>query len=129
MALISFSRVTAPIASITFANNPSVKKYGGVEDYYQITEQADGADIYTYDYGLDSNQILNLSWNAISYDNFILIIHFYETMKKSRYSFAFTDFDSNTATARFISAINWTYIKSDLLMVSFDILIDEDRAY
>lgn len=127
MALISFSRATAPVASITFANNPSVKRYGGIEDYYQIVTKT--GDVYTYDYGLNSTQVINLSWNAISYDNFIQILNFYETVKKSMYSFTFTDFNSDTSSARFISALNFVYIKSDLLSCSFDILIDEDRDY
>ena len=129
MALISFSRATDPIASITFATNPSVRKFSGTEDYYQITQKAGGNDLFTYDYGLNSTQIIKFSWDAITYNNFILILNFYETMRKTRYSFTFADFDTNTATARFFSPISWTYIKSTLLAVSFDILIDEDRAY
>lgn len=129
MALISFSRATTPVASITFAENPSVRRYGGVEDYFQLTEKSEGSNIYTYDYGLDSNQIINFGWNAMSYDNFILLIHFYESMQKTMYNFTFTDFDSTSVTAWFISPINWTYIKSNLLEVSFDLFIKEDRAY
>lgn len=129
MGLISFARITSPVASITFASNPSVRKFGGTEDYYQITNLSAGGDIYVYDYTLESTQILRFSWDGISYNNFIAILNFYETMQKTMYSFTFTDFDATTATARFISSLQFTYISSNLLTLSFDILIDEDRAY
>jgi hypothetical protein len=129
MSLISFSRVAAPSASITFTINPSVKKYSGTEDYYQEMLRADGGDIYIHDLSLESYQIIKFYWEATSRDNFIATINFYKTMKKSKYSFTFTDFDSNTSSARFISPISWNYIKSSLLSVSFNIIVDEDRIY
>lgn len=123
MALIKFERLTAPAGSITFTNNPSSKGYSIIEDYNQPTAHSMAGDLYVYNKSVNPEQQVKFSWAAMTYTEFESLMDFYKTVRKSRYSFTFTDHDSSTFTAKFASVISWNFIRSTLLEISFDIII------
>jgi len=123
MALIKFERISSPVGSVIFATNPSTRGYSGSENYYQPISHSIGGDLYCYDKSINPEQKINFKWNALSYTSFEGLMDFYKIVKKSRYNFTFTDYDLTTLTAKFASTINWSFIKSNLVELSFDIVI------
>jgi len=127
MAAVKFERTSAPVCSVEFSRNPTIKGGdSGTIGYLQPKDRSDGGDWYIYDKGIDPENYRHLSFEnnpELDWTNFKT---FLAAVIGSVYNFTFTDPGGNTYTARVWNADNipWRYVATGRMAFEIELMIE-----
>jgi hypothetical protein len=122
MALVTFSRVSAPVASFSPTTNPVYGGYVRRKQWLAGADLSDGGDPYSYAHGELAARVLR--WTKMKAADLTNLLAFVSAISGGRYAFTFTDTDGTSFTNSRImndGAIEWRDVGAGRYEVTLEI--------
>lgn len=122
MSLVTFSRVSAPVASFSPTRNPFYGGYVRRKQWLAGVDLSDGGDPYSYAHGELEARVLR--WSKMPLADLTNLLAFVATLSGGRYNFTFTDTNGTSYTNSRImndSSVEWVDVGAGRYDVTLEI--------